>query len=353
MRLPSVKNLSVVGKTVLLRTNYDVPLKKRQRTKNKGQNWEIGDDSRIVESLPTINYLLRQKAKTVIISHLGRPGGKVVPRLSLGPVANYLSKLLSQRVPLIKEKPSPQSVKKFSVVMLENLRFCPGERDNNQKFSQKLAKLADFYVNDAFAVAHRQHASIVGVPRFFSSSHRAFGLDFLEEIRNLAKLRNRPRRPVVIILGGVKKSKLEAIRKLINWADYILIGGEAINFDGVPDMINHHRKILGSLTKRGEDITIETAKKFKKVIARAGTVVWSGPMGLYEEKSFEQGTKEVAQAVAASRAYAVVGGGDTEAALTKFGLVDKIDYISSGGGAMLAFLADGTLSGIEVIRKKR
>lgn len=338
MKLPSVRSLKVAGKKVLLRTNYDVPLEKGK----------IGDDSRIVESLETINYLLQKKAKIIIISHLGRPKGRVVADLSLKPVVKYLAKLLSRKVPLVEKTANGR--REAEVVMLENLRFSSGEEVNDKKFAQKLAKQADFYVNDAFACSHRQHASIVSVPQFLSS---ALGLDFLEEVEVLAKVRKTPQRPVVVILGGVKKSKMRAVKKLTAWADYILIGGQVVSYDGISQMIKQDPKILGSLTKSGEDITMETVKKFKKIIAQAKTIIWTGPMGAFENQKFEKGTKEIARAVVASGAYTVAGGGDTEAALTKFGLVDKVDYISSGGGAMLTFLAEKTLPGIEAIRRKK
>lgn len=338
MKLPSVKNLKVAGKKVLLRTNYDVPLEKGK----------IGDDSRIVESLETINYLLQKKAKIIIISHLGRPKGRAVADLSLKPVVKYLAKLLSRKVPLVEKTANGR--REAEVVMLENLRFSSGEEANEKKFAQKLAKQADFYVNDAFACSHRQHASIVSVPQFLPS---ALGLDFLEEVEVLVKVQKTPQRPIVIIFGGVKKSKTEAVKKLTAWADYILIGGQVVNYDGISQMIKQDPKILGSLIRQGEDITMETIKKFKKIIAQAKTIVWTGPMGAFENQKFEKGTKEIAQAVVASGAYTVAGGGDTEAALTKFDLVDKVDYISSGGGAMLTFLADGTLPGIEAIRRKK
>jgi len=240
------------------------------------------------------------------------------------------------------------ALKTGDVLLLENLRFDPGEEANDPRLARGLAALAEGYINDAFAGSHRTHASIVGIPAFLPS---ALGLDFLKEIEVLSRVRHQPRRPVVIILGGVKKSKVDASKKLALWADYILVGGKLTTYDGAPEIVNHP-KILGSLTKSGEDITIETIEEFKKVIAKAKTIIWSGPLGAYEDKNFERGTKEVAQAVVASQAYTVVGGGDTEAALTKFGLVEKVDFISSGGGAMLEFLATGTLPGIEAIKEK-
>jgi phosphoglycerate kinase len=342
MELPSVKGLPVVKKRVILRTDYDVPLR---------ADGGVADETRIEDSLPTINYLLSQKAKVIIITHLDRPGGKTVPGLSLEPVRERLKMKLKKEVFFSgevlgeKTKRMATALKPGEVLLLENLRFDPGEEANDPSLARGLAALAESYINDAFAGSHRMHASIVGLPAFLPS---ALGLDFLKEIEVLSRVRHQPKRPAVVILGGVKKSKIEASKKLVLWADYILVGGKLTTYDGVPEIVNHP-KILGSLTKSGEDITIETIEEFKKIITKAKTIIWSGPLGAYEDKNFERGTKEIAQAVVASHAYTVVGGGDTEAALTKFGLVEKVDFISSGGGAMLEFLATGALPGIEAI----
>ncbi len=347
MRLPNVKDLSVANKRVLLRTNYDVPLDVDGR---------VADETRIEESLFTIKHLLDQKAKIIIITHLDRPGGKFVPGLSLKSVKERLEMMLpktkiwfSGEVLGEKTKRRAIGLKKEEILLLENLRFDPGEEANQRRFARGLASLADLYINDAFANSHRSHASMISVPLLLPS---ALGLDCQKEIEILSQVRSQPKKPVVIILGGVKRSKVEAAKKLISWADSILVAGELITYDGIPEVVGRHQKILGSLTKKGEDITMETIKKFKKVIAAAKTIIWSGPLGAYEEEGYERGTKEIAKAVVASGAYTIVGGGDTEAALTKFGLVDKIDYISSGGGAMLEFLAEGTLPAIEAIKSK-
>ena len=347
MRLPSIKGLSVRGKKVLLRTNWDVPLT---------ADGKVADETRIKDSLPTINYLLENKAKIIIVSHLGRPGGKRVPELSLGPVARLISNF---QFPIFnKFSISNFQTGEFSgwrlndqIVLLENLRFWPEEEENNLDFAKKLAGLADFYVNEAFACSHRRHASIVGVPRFFPPQNRAFGFDFLKEIEVLSKIREDPRRPVVLLLGGVKEDKIDYAKKLVSWADWILVGGKLVEYDGVPNLLNHP-KILGDLIKNGQDITMETVKKFSKIIRRARTIVWAGPMGNFYDKKYEKGTKELAKAVVESGAFTIVGGGDTEVALSKFGLTKKISFISSGGGAMLEFLAEGTLPGIKTIISK-
>lgn len=356
MELPGVKNLPIANSRVLLRTDYDVPLVELGSKRAGEREWVVEDETRIEDSLPTINYLLSQKAKVIIVSHLGRPGGKVIPGLSLTPVYRSLVKKLPEIkvgfYPEIVGKQTIQMVanlKPGEILLLENLRFDPGEESNSFQFAERLAQLAEAYVNDAFAVSHRAHASLVRLSVFLPS---AFGFDFLEEVDVLGKVWENPQRPVVVLLGGVKESKIESAKKLASWADYILVGGKLTEYDGIPQLVDH-QKVLGSLTKTGEDITIETVEQFKKIIAKAKTVVWSGPMGAFEEEKFETGTREIAQAIVDSGAYSIVGGGNTEAALTKFGLAEKISYVSSGGGAMLAFLAEGTLPGIEAIVKTK
>lgn len=345
MKLPSVKDLDLANKTVLLRADYDVPL---------DQDGRVADATRIEDSLSTIKHLISQKAKIIIIAHLDRPGGKVVRGLSLKPVAEKLSLLLDGEVRLSAEvlgKKTEQAVKELKpgkILLLENLRFDPCEEKNDKGFAKKIASLADVYINDAFAVSHRRHASVVGIPRYLPS---VAGLDLMKEVDSLTNVLQRPRRPVIVILGGVKRSKVEAVKKIIGWADYILVGGKLVFYDDITQFLSHER-VGGDLKRDGEDITMKSIKEFEKVIAKAGTIIWSGPMGAYEREEFSRGTRRIAQAVVDSGAYTVIGGGDTEAALTKFGLVDKIDYISSGGGAMLFFLAEGTLPGIEAILKR-
>ena len=333
MNLPSVNDLEVSGKRVFLRTDFDVPLK----------DGKVTDSSRIDEALPTIDLLLAHDAKIILLSHLGRPGGKKEASLSLLPVALYLSNLLGKRIPLVNtcEEISGQ---KEDVIMLENLRFFPGEEANSEQFAYALASRGEVYVNDAFACSHREHASIVGLPKFLPS---AFGLDCLHEVSVLSEVRNAPRRPVVLVLGGAKGDKIEIAKRLSSWADWILIGG---NLTSEGKNLSKKDKLIGELTPDGKDINEETINRFKEIIFQGKTIVWSGPMGVYEEKNSEKGTQKIAQAIIESKAYTVIGGGDTEAALEKFGLEKNVSYLSSGGGAMLEFLADGTLPGIEAIK---
>ncbi|MFH1840633.1 MAG: phosphoglycerate kinase [Candidatus Shapirobacteria bacterium] len=307
MKLPSIKDLAIKNKRVLLRVNYDLP--------------SLSDTSRVDESLPTIKYLLRQNAKITLISH---------SKSSLKPVAAYLSKLL----PGVKD-----------CYLRENLRFDPREEANDPSFAKEIACDKDFFINDAFAVSHRKHASIVGLPKILPT---AFGFDFLEEIENLSKILENPARPNVLIIGGAKEDKLADLTKLAAKFDQVLIGGR------LPVLVSNQLSIMNNLViaklnSRGKDISRDSIEQFKKIIVGARTVVLSGPMGCYEEEGSETGTKAVFETIARGPAFSVAGGGDTEMALVKFALKDKIGYISSGGGAMLAFLANGTLPGIEAV----
>ena len=331
--------------------DFDVPL--------MGQKNRIlvEDETRIELALKTIKYLLRQKAKVIIIAHLGRPGGKRIARLSLKPVVRSLRSLLGEETKidfspyaLGKEvKKKTRLLVSGEILVLENLRFYPEEKKNQRNFARELASLGDFYVNDAFAVSHREHASIVGIPRFLPS---ALGKNFIEEVKVLTRVYEKPKRPVVLIIGGMKESKLQAGQILLAWVDSLLVGGGLRVVDGIVELVGN-KKVMADLTKKGEDITVESAREFARIVKKAGTIIWSGPMGAYENPRFLKGTEIVAKAVVSSKAYSVVGGGDTEAALTKLNMVDKINHICSGGGAMLVFLAQrGTLPAIEVIIRK-
>jgi len=338
MKLPDIRDFDIKEKRVLLRVNLDVPLKKDKR-------YQILDETRIQESIPTISNLLARKAKVVILAHLGRPGGTYVSYLSLKKVALRLSRILGRELPLIKEFGKIDS----ELACFENLRFFSGEENNERSFAKKLSSLGDFYVNDAFAVCHRKHASVVLLPRLLP---HAAGLDLLEEVKILSEVRENPKRPVVVIVGGVKKSKLLSVEGLINWADLVLVGGKLVSYPEAKKL-KDHRKKLAFLSKTGEDITVSSACEFAEKIKKAGTIIWSGPLGKFEDKRFERGTRIFAEAMASSQAFRIVGGGDTEAALTRFNLEHEIDFISSGGGAMLEFFAKGDLPGLKALRKKK
>ena len=339
MNLPDLRNFDLAGKRVLVRVDFDVPLVEQEGERVK--EWKVGDDTRIKNALPTIKYLLSVGAKIILLSHLGRPEGVAVPDLSLAPVVEKLQELL----PHIKVK---FQIDDEEVVLLENLRFDPGEENNNPAFAQKLALLGDFYINDAFAASHREHASIVGLPKLLP---HAAGLSLLKEIEVLSEILENPRRPMVVILGGTKEDKLEVMPGLLRFADYILMGGKLPKFMETGNWkLETGKLVIGALNDEGKDITLETVEKFGEMIDKSGTIVWAGPMGQYEEEEWSLGTKQIAQAVTESNAFKVIGGGDTEAALSKFGLVEKIDFVSSGGGAMLEFLANGDLPGLAALR---
>lgn len=329
----------------------------RQRTEDGNEEMVVGDQTRIENALPTINYLLAQNAKIILLSHLGRPGGKFIPELSLRPVVESLATIL-QRCNIVRQEGGWQIGEE--IFLRENLRFNPGEEKNNLEFAQKLASLGDFYINEAFAVSHREHASIVTLPQQLKSKNSvAAGLSLLREIEVLFSILENPKRPLVVILGGAKEDKLEVVPGLLKLADYVLIGGKLPAL--IPNSLlcrqagqfpipNSPKIIIADLNPEGKDITLETAEKFTAIIKTAGTIVWSGPMGQYEESNWELGTRELGKAIVNSRAFTIIGGGDTEAALTKFGLVEQINFVSSGGGAMLEFLANGDLPGLKALR---
>lgn len=334
MKLPDIRDFDLSGKRVLLRTDLDVPLKKDQ----------IADDTRIQETVPSVNHLLAKRAKVVILAHLGRPGGTYAPHLSLKEVAGRLSQFLEEKVVLASEFGEI----KENLVMFENLRFFSGEEKNDSVFANQLAELGEFFVNDSFAVCHRKHASIVSLPKILP---HAAGLDLLEEVRVLSQVREKPKRPVVVIIGGVKKDKLKTVPGLEKWADLVLIGGKLVTYPEAKK-IKDRRKQIAFLSRTGEDIEVASALEFVDEIKKAKTIIWSGPLGKVEEKKYERGTRIFAEAMAASQAFRIVGGGDTEAALTRFGLESEIDFVSSGGGAMLEFLAHGDLPGLKALREK-
>ena len=273
----------------------------------------------------------------------------MVSELSLEPVAEKLQELLSGVNVKFQISNVKFQIENNEIILLENLRFDKGEEENDLEFAKKLALMGDFYVNNAFACSHREHASIVGLPGLLP---HAAGLDLLEEVGTLSKILEDPKKPVVVILGGAKEDKLETIGGLATWADYVLVGGKLPVFiQQRTENIQHTEKILiADLDGSGKDINLETIEKFEEIIKKAGTIVWSGPMGQYEIKEYESGTKMIGEIVSESSGFKVIGGGDTEAALTKFGLIDKMSYVSSGGGAMLEFLANGDLPGLKALR---
>jgi len=364
--LPTLKDLGdVSGARVLVRTDFNVPL-----SVDEGGQPSIADDFRIRAALPTIEWLQSRGATVVCASHLGRPKGKPDDRYSMQPVRDRLEALAP------------------GVELLENLRFDPREEANDPTFTAELVEGIDVYVNDAFGASHRAHASIVGPPQLLPS---AMGLLLEREVEVLLGLRNRPRHPFVAVLGGAKISdKLGVVEALLETVDVLVIGG-AMCFTFLAakgmeigdslfeaEMVPTCARLLDSGAEihlpddivgldsngsfatfgarlpqgaKGFDIGPGSAAAFSDVIIEARTVFWNGPMGMFEDERFAAGTRTVAEAMAATKAFTVVGGGDSAAALAQFGLADEIDHISTGGGASLELLEYGDLPGLEALRK--
>lgn len=391
MTVQNLKEFDVAGKTVLVRVDFNAPL----------QNGQITDSTRLEAHLPTIEWLTDRKAKVVLISHLGRPEGKRSDTFSLKPVAVKLSALLGQKVELTpdcvgdKTTGMVKGLQEGRVLLLENVRFYRQEEDNDTAFAKKLASFGDIYVYDAFAVAHRSHASIVGIPRHMREV--AMGLLMEKEITALEKVMDNPSRPVLSIIGGAKvSSKIDVLRNLLPKTDMMMIGGAMANtflasmgknmgnslYES--DYLQAASRILSDSAAMGcrlllpidlviakelsenadtqvvgidavpdgalaLDIGPETVDLWQQMIAKVGTILWSGPMGAAEVPPFQQGSAGVAEAIARSHAYSVVGGGDTIAALNQTEFMDKISYVSTGGGALIEALEGRTLPAIAAL----
>jgi phosphoglycerate kinase len=392
----SLKDLQVQGKKVIVRCDFNVPM---------DDNRNITDDRRITSSLPTIEYLIENGAKVILMSHLGRPKGEPNPKFSLEPVANRLSELLKKEVIFAKDdnvvsdnvKDIVSNMKDGDVVLLENTRFRKEEEKNGENFSKELASLADLYVNDAFGTSHRAHASNVGISNELPS---AVGYLVEKEITVMGKALENPERPFVAILGGAKVSdKIGVIENLLNKVDTILIGGgmaytflkaqgyEIGNSILEEDKLDLANELLKKAEEKqvklllpvdvvvakefkndtefktvkfdnipadmmGMDMGEETIKLFSEEIKNAKTIVWNGPMGVFEMENFKKGTEAVGRAMADSDAVTIVGGGDSASAVEKAGLGDKMTHISTGGGASLEFLEGKELPGIAAIEDK-
>lgn len=340
MSMGSIRTLDLIGQRVLLRADLDVPIK----------NGKVNDDSRLRAGLLTINYLVEHLAKIIIIGHLGRPGGKSVPELSLAPVAQRLAEIgpyphlvmtggfLDPAAKAVINQSQPGGL-----VVLENIRFYPDEERNDREFSHQLASLGQVYVNDCFSTSHRASASFVGVPQFLPSFP---GFDLEKEVINLGKLLEQQKRPVVVILGGIKKDKLERLEDFVKKADFVLLGSTlADNLTDAEKETISGKVIVG----RGDkDLDEVSRQKFTSLIKTAKTVIWAGPLGRYEE-GFIEGSRAVAEAIIATQAVSIVGGGDTLAVLDHLNLRSKMTYSSEAGGAMLEFMCGRRLPGLEAL----
>ncbi|NQT89732.1 MAG: phosphoglycerate kinase [Candidatus Omnitrophica bacterium] len=394
MNKKSVRDVDIKGKRVLMRVDFNVPLDGEQK---------ITDDNRIRAALPTINYVIEQDAKLILMSHLGRPKGEAKPEFSLKPAAERLSELLGKPVKMLGDCIGDEIKKAISemndgdVILLENLRFHKQETKNDPEFAKELASLGDIFVNDAFGTCHRAHASTEGVTHYLES---VSGFLVEKEIEYFQRVLTSAQKPFIFILGGAKVAdKIPVIENMMDKASTILIGGAmAYTFMKVKgidigssrmeeEMLDTVKKILDKAAGEGVDIVlpvdhvvtdnIETAANVKTTdgdpieqgwmgvdigpksialfcekIASAKTIVWNGPVGIFENDKFAAGTKALADAVAASSAVSVIGGGDTAAAVAKFGVADKMSHISTGGGASLEYLEGKVLPGVAALSDK-
>ncbi|MDQ3926635.1 MAG: phosphoglycerate kinase [Actinomycetota bacterium] len=390
MNKRSVRDLDVRGKRVLVRVDFNVPVK----------NGQVTDDTRIVRALPTIRNLLERGAFPILISHLGRPWGGPDPEYAMDPVARKLEELLQVQVLKLDATVGPEVEEALDrwngegVVLLENSRFYPGETKNDPEFSKQLASLAELYVDDAFAVAHRAHASTVGVAKLLPA---AAGLLMEEEIDNLDRALYGREQPFIAILGGAKVSdKLQVIESMLEISDTLLVGGamcftflkakglETGNSLVEDDYLEETNRIMDEAGENlllpvdvavaesleenasskvvrveeipadciGLDIGPETVEEFDEYIAQAKIIFWNGPMGVFEVDAFAKGTEGIARAVAKSGAVSIVGGGDSVAAVRKLGLEDRMGFVSTGGGASLEYVEGKELPGVAVLPEK-
>jgi phosphoglycerate kinase len=343
--LKSVKDAAVQNQTVLLRADLDVPI----------ENSAIEDDSRLNSWFPTLLYLLENGAKVIIAGHLGRPKG-VDQKFTLKPVADWIADRLQSQA--AEEKIGEFSGWKITdkVSVLENIRYYPEEEQNNPDFAQKLSSIAQIFVNDAFATAHRAHASTEGVTHFLPSFA---GLRVLEEVQVLSKVLENPERPLGVIIGGAKiDTKLPLVDKMHNLADAVLVGGTIMGNESIISEVAAKPTERNCVLLTAEpienkmDATVESMEKFINALQNMKTIVWNGPMGQIEDEKYQSGTLVLAEGIAKIPAYTVLGGGDTIGFLKKKGLLDKFSFASVGGGAMLEFLSGERLPGLVALEQK-
>jgi phosphoglycerate kinase len=390
----SIKDLDIKGKRLFIRVDFNVPL---------DENLNITDDRRIRSALPTINFAIDEGCKVILGSHLGRPKGKADNRYTLASVARRLQRLIKKEVAFLPDCIGPKAeaaVSKMAngdIILLENLRFHPGEEANDDEFSKQLAKLADFYVNDAFGAAHRRHSSIVGITRFLPS---AAGFLLQKEIEYLQGVVNHPVRPFVAILGGAKVSgKIDVIRNLEDKVDKVIVGGgmaftflKAMGYNVGESLVETNMVALANDIRKGViakgikfylpvdcviaqsiepgaetklvtaqeipngwkavDIGPASVKLFSEALESAKTILWNGPMGVFEVDAFSRGTFSIAHSVADAYALTIVGGGDTDLAVSRAGVSESISFISTGGGAALELLEGRDLPGLVALTEK-
>ena len=385
----TLNDLDAQGKRVLIRVDFNVPLDKKTN--------DVADDKRIRESLPTIKYLVEKNAKIILCSHLGRPDGKVVESLKMDNVAKRLGYLLHKKVNKLNDcvgsyvEEEVDKMGEGEIILLENLRFHPEEEANDENFSKQLADLADLYVNDAFGTCHRAHASTYGVTKHLKS---AAGFLVEKELKIMGKAIEQPDRPLIAILGGAKISdKIKVIENLLTKVDKMLIGGAMIftffkaqgknvgaskleneSVDLAKKLLHNHKIVLPADVVvadkfdanansevvgvnnipdewMGLDIGPKSIELYKETLKTAKTVIWSGPMGVFEFDKFASGTREIAKFLSSLKATTIVGGGDSAAAVEKFGYANKLTHVSTGGGASLEFFEGKKLPGIEALEE--
>ncbi len=387
--MKSIRDFNLKDKKVLVRADFNVPINNHQKISDQ-------EDWRLEATLPTINYLQEKGAKIILMAHLGRPGGKKVEYLKLDSVGQKLSELLGKKVLKLDDcfgkevKKKVENLSSGEIILLENLRFYKEEEENDDHFAKQLAELGDLYINDAFAVSHRAHASVVGLPKYLESGS---GLLLEKEIKTLAKVLDNPDYPLAVIMGGKKiTTKIKVIKSILKKADDLILAGALANVvisakgiaigSSITDenMIEEVHKLdltdtkihipvdviacygseekspcrvspVGHIKEKEMilDIGPDTCQIFKKVISQAKTIIWNGPMGLMEIEKFAKGSQEIAEAVAQNNGFSVVGGGDTISFLEKINLREKMNHVSTGGAAMLSFLAREKLPGIEAL----
>lgn len=316
-------------------------------------------DIRLQRLIPTLKFLIEKNSKVILIGHRGRPEGKVNNEYSLKPVSDVLERMLDIKINFVfdiagvEAKEESEKLTNGQIMCLENLRFDSREENNDDVFSKTLAESGDIYVNEAFSVSHRKHSSIVGITKYLQSYA---GLNFEKEIENLDKIKNEPERPLVVLISGVKEDKLKMIEPLSKLADKVLVGGRLPDLMGDKGLesvrlaTDTQKVIIGNLIMDKEDITLNTIDRFTKEVLKAKTIVLAGVLGKFEDEGHSQGTIKVFQAVANSKAFKVVGGGDSLSAINKYNLQDKFNWISVGGGAMIEYLVNNNLVGIEALQ---